>query len=65
VSRGFVLGTQVTKLHPNPRRAVARRVAAMLADVILSQNVIESSAGVPHVTGGLTVDFLASADLGD
>jgi acyl-coenzyme A thioesterase PaaI-like protein len=63
--RGFVLGTRVTKLHLNRGGRLHGGVAAMLADVVLSRNVIESSGGVRHVTASLTVDFLASADLGD
>jgi len=63
--RGFVLGTRVTQLHLNRGGRLHGGVAAMLADVVLSRNVIENSGGVRHVTASLTVDFLASADLGD
>ena len=63
--RGFVLGTRVTELHLNRGGRLHGGVAAMLADVVLSRNVIESSGGARHVTASLTVDYLASADLGD
>ena len=63
--RGFVLGTRVTELHLNRGGRLHGGVVAMLADVVLSRNVIESSGGASHVTTSLTVDFLAGADLGD
>ena len=63
--RGVVLGLRVRPDHLNVGGTLHGGVAATVADVALGRNVAAGAPGRRFVTASLTVDFVATAAVGE